>query len=110
MSPCSDESWGWARRCAWLAVAAGAAQAPALKVTTPVQEFGHAFGADYFLANVSTAAAYWQKLDRESDRMVLQSIGKTSEGRDQWMAIVTSPENHKKPREVSRDLSPSRAG
>ena len=64
-------------------------------MTTPLQEFGHNFGDDYFLANYKQLAAYWQKLDRESDRMVLQSIGKTAEGRDQLMAIVTSPENHK---------------
>src|ERR1035438_7731382 len=28
--------------------------------------------------------------------MKLQSIGKTEEGRDQWMAVITSPENMKK--------------
>ena len=91
-----------------LSVAAGAVQGPALKVTTPEQEFGHAFGDDYFLATYRQLAAYWQKLDRESDRMVLQSIGKTSEGRDQWMAIVTSPENHRnlaKYRDISRRLA-----
>jgi len=53
------------------------AQAPPT-VTTPLQEFGHNFGDDYFLANYKQLAAYWQKLDRESDRMVLQSIGKTA--------------------------------
>jgi hypothetical protein len=65
------------------------------KVTTPLQEFGHNFGDDYFLANYKQIAAYWQKLDKESDRMTVQSIGKTAEGRDQLMAIVTSPANHK---------------
>src|SRR3990170_3937628 len=65
------------------------------RITTPLEEFGHNFGDDYFLATYRQIAAYWQKLDRESDRMVVQSIGKTAEGRDQLMAIVTSPENHK---------------
>ena len=60
-------------------------------VTTPQAEFGHSFGDDYFLATYRQLVAYWQKLDRESDRMTLQSIGKTAEGREQLMAIVTSP-------------------
>ena len=83
------------------------AQAPP-KVTTPLQEFGHNFGDDYFLANYKQLAAYWQKLDRESDRIVLQSIGKTAEGREQLMAIVTSPENHKdlaRYKDISRRLA-----
>jgi hypothetical protein len=78
--------------CVW--VATPAAQAPP-KVTSPLQELGHNFGDDYFLANYRQIEAYWRKLDRESDRMVVQSIGKTAEGREQLMAIVTSPQNHK---------------
>ena len=53
---------------------------------------------DSHLGSYKQLAACWQKLDRESDRMVLQSISKTAEGRGQLMAIVTSPENHKNPR------------
>src|SRR6187397_680092 len=68
---------------------------PAPKVTSPQQEFGHNFGDDYFLANYKQIEAYWKKLDRESDRMTVESIGKTAEGRDQLMAIITSPANHK---------------
>ncbi len=65
-------------------------------ITTPKEEFGANFGDDYFLANYKQIAAYWHKLDRESDRMIVTDIGKTAEGRPQLMAIVTSPENHKK--------------
>ena len=78
------------------------------RVTTPLAEFGHNFGDDYFLATYRQLAAYWQKLDRESDRMTLQSIGKTAEGRDQLMAIVTSPENHRnlaRYKDISRRLA-----
>src|SRR5262245_44209453 len=64
-------------------------------ITTPKEEFGHNFGDDYFLANYRQIAAYWHKLDRESDRMIVQEIGKTAEGRSHLMAIVTSPENHR---------------
>src|SRR5262245_57410687 len=65
------------------------------RITSPKQEFGFNFGDDYQLATYEQLAAYWQKLDRESDRMVLTEIGKTSEGRPHLMAIVTSPENHR---------------
>src|SRR6187399_2737103 len=94
-----------------LASSPGAQQAappPAPKVTSPQQEFGHNFGDDYFLANYKQIEAYWKKLDRESDRMTVESIGKTAEGRDQLMAIVTSPANHKnlaRYKEISRRLA-----
>ena len=65
------------------------------QITTPKQEFGSNFGDDYFLANYQQIAAYWRKLDAQSDRMVVQEIGKTAEGRPHLMAIVTSPENHR---------------
>src|SRR5579859_3616060 len=69
----------------------------ARKVTTPKEQFGHNIGDDYWLANYTELTAYWQKLAKEaSDRMKLVEIGKTAEGRPQWMAILTSPENHKK--------------
>src|SRR4051812_19004132 len=65
-------------------------------ITTPKEEFGANFGDDYFLANYKQIAAYWRKLAMQSNRIVLQEIGKTAEGRSQLMAIVTSPANHKK--------------
>jgi hypothetical protein len=71
-------------------------QAPAqARVTTPIEQFGHNFGDDYFLANYQQISAYWKKLATQSNRIAVQSIGKTAEGRDQLMAIVTSPANHK---------------
>ncbi len=77
-------------------------------VTTPEAHFGHAIGADYQLPNYQTLMAYWQKLSGESDRMVLDTIGRTAEGRPQLMAIVTSPENHRnlaRYQEISRRLA-----
>ena len=65
------------------------------RITTPQQQFGFALGDDYHLANYTQIADYWRKLDAESDRMVVQEIGKTAEGRPHLMAIVTSPANHK---------------
>src|SRR6476659_2547383 len=65
-------------------------------ITTPLAQFGHNIGDDYFLANYSQMLDYWRKLDRESDRMRLVRIGSTAEGRAIWMAIITSPGNQKK--------------
>jgi len=65
------------------------------QVTSPEEEFGFAIGADYELANYTQLQAYWEKLAGESDRMVLDTIGYTEEGRPQIMAILTSPENHR---------------
>jgi hypothetical protein len=86
------------------------AQQPAArpKITTPKEALGFNFGDDYQLANYKQIEAYWKTLDRESDRMVLHDMGKTAEGRTQWMAIVTSPENHHKLaryKEISRRLA-----
>ncbi len=64
-------------------------------LTSPRQQFGHDIGADYVLPNYTQFMAYWQKLARESNRMVLDTIGSTAEGRPQLMAIITSPENHR---------------
>jgi hypothetical protein len=72
-----------------------AAPAAAQRVTTPEQQFGHQIGADYVLPNYTQFVEYWHKLSAESDRMVLDTIGTTAEGRAQLMAIITSPENHR---------------
>ena len=65
-------------------------------LTSPQQALGFTIGDDYMLATYSQLTDWWKKLDGESDRMKLVSIGKTAEGRDQWMAIITSPANHAK--------------
>ena len=92
---------------ACIAIPASASSQPA-RITTPRAEFGHDFGDDYFLATYRQLSAYWVKLSRESDRMVLDTIGTTAEGRQQLMAIVTSPANHRnlaRYKEISRRLA-----
>jgi hypothetical protein len=74
----------------------GALSLNAQSLTSPVQQFGHEIGADYQLPNYSAFTAYFEKLANESDRMVLDTIGRTAEGRPQLMAIVTSPQNFAK--------------
>jgi len=64
------------------------------RATSPREHFGFNMGDDYRLATYTQLEAYWKKLDTESDRVKVLSIGKTAEGRDQLMAIITSPANH----------------
>jgi len=78
------------------ATAVGAQTPPAGKITTPKEFFGFNIGDDWKLANYDQFQEYWKKIDAESDRMRVEEIGKTAEGRPQLMAIVTSPENFKK--------------
>lgn len=78
------------------------------KITSPLEEFGHNIGDDYFLANYEQLFRYWQKLDRESDRMQLERIGTTAEGRPMVMAIITAPGNFRRLgryKEISRLLT-----
>jgi hypothetical protein len=78
------------------------------RVTSPEQQFGHPIGADYVLPDYTAFVSYWQRIAGESDRMVLDTIGTTEEGRPQLMAIITSPENHRnldRYREISRRLA-----
>ncbi len=78
------------------------------KVTSPKEQFGFEIGADYQLISYTQMVEYWNRLDRESERMSLVDIGKTAEGRTMKMAIVTSPENHKqlaRYRDISKRLA-----
>ena len=63
------------------------------QVTAPERFFDVPPGTDYFLADYTAYEAYLKRLASESDRMKLVDIGRTSEGRTQWMAIVSSPAN-----------------
>ncbi len=86
------------RRVAGLALLSAFVAAPAWaqgKVTSPKEFFGFNIGDDYRLATYTQFVDYWKKVDAESDRMIVEEIGKTAEGRPQLMAIVTSPENHR---------------
>jgi len=71
---------------------------------SPEAHFGFKIGDDYQLTTFTQTDAYFRKLAAASDRVQYVSIGKTEEGRDQPMLIITSPENHKnleKYREIS---------
>ena len=70
-----------------------ATQALAQHVPSPKEHFGFSIGEDYKLANYTQSEAYFQKIAAASDRVKLEVAGKTSEGRDQYLIIVSSPEN-----------------
>src|SRR6187551_2040546 len=91
-----------------LPVPQASTQSTAGPITTPKQQFGASIGDDYFLATYTQLEEYWKKLDRESDRMQLVDIGRTEEGRVQWMAVISAPENLAKLdryKDISRRLS-----
>jgi hypothetical protein len=64
-------------------------------IPTPKEHFGFAIGDNYQLATYTQTEAYFKKLAAASDRARLTVIGKTEEGRDQFMLIVSSPANLK---------------
>lgn len=72
---------------------------PAPRITSPKDFFGFNMGDDYCLANYRQLARYWSRLEKESPRLKVVSIGATEEGRPQLMGVVTSPANH---RELAR--------
>ncbi|WP_312219433.1 M14 family metallopeptidase [Brevundimonas sp.] len=70
-----------------------ATAAPARTLTTPLEAFGHEVGADYHLITYTQFERYLHTLAGQSDRMKLMEIGKSSEGRTQYLSVVSSPQN-----------------
>lgn len=64
-------------------------------IPTPKSFFGFDIGDNYQLATYTQTKAYIEKIAAASDRAKYTVIGKTEEGRDQFMLIVSSPENIK---------------
>ncbi|MGH9143184.1 MAG: M14 family metallopeptidase, partial [Vicinamibacterales bacterium] len=76
--------------------AAPAPKVTSPKVTSPRDQFGFAIGDDYRLVNYTQYTDYLKKLQAQSERMIVTDIGKTEEGRTEFTAIITSPENQRK--------------
>lgn len=80
------------------------------RVTPPEDFFGHEVGADYVLFNYEAMHEYFIRLANESDRMLLDTIGYTEEGRPHMQAIISSPANLAdldRYRDISRRLAKS---
>src|SRR5881409_3971838 len=78
------------------------------RITTPKEQFGFHIGDDYVVVNYTQYVDYLKKLSRESDRLKVEEIGKSSDGRSMYLAIITSPENQKnlaRYKEISRRLA-----
>ena len=70
-------------------------QAQPIPIPAPKEFFGFNIGDNYMLANYTQTEAYIKKIAAASDRAKYTVIGKTEEGRDQFMLIGSSPENIK---------------
>lgn len=65
-------------------------------IPTPKSYFGFSIGDDYQLASFTQTEGYFKQLAANSNRAKYTVIGKTEEGRNQCMLIITSPANQKK--------------
>jgi hypothetical protein len=61
--------------------------------TSPDEFLGHKVGADRKLADYTQIQAYFQKLDSESEKMKVLTIGETTLGKPMILAVITSEEN-----------------
>jgi len=80
----------------------------AQEVPSPKAHFGFNIGDNYQLATYTQTEAYFKKLAQASKRVKLVDIGKTEEGRSQYMVIISSPENIQKLdryKEISQQLA-----
>jgi hypothetical protein len=62
-------------------------------IPTPKEHFGFNIGDNYHLATFTQTEAYFKKVAAASNKVKLQVIGKTEEGRNQYMMIVSDPSN-----------------
>lgn len=79
----------------------------AQEVTSPKVHFGFNMGDDYMLANYTKMESYFLQVAKESNRVLIQPAGLTEEGRQQYLMVLSSPENLKnieKYRSISQQL------
>ncbi len=78
---------------------------------SPEQFLGFKVGSDYKLADYETVSKYFKYLSENSDKIKYEIIGKTSLGKDMFMAIISSDKNIRyleNYREIIRQLSDPR--
>jgi hypothetical protein len=78
--------------------------AAAQSIPTPSDFLKVTVGGDGVLISYDQAVAYWKAVAEKSERIKVQELGQTSMGLPYVVAIVTSPENHKK-LDYYRDLN-----
>jgi hypothetical protein len=75
---------------------------------SPKEHFGFSIGDNYKLATYTQTEAYFKKIASVSDRVRLINMGLTEEGRNQYMMVVSSPNNLKnleRYREIARKMA-----
>jgi hypothetical protein len=74
----------------------GVAQDAPPTVTSPEAHLGRPVGRDFELADWTEVSSYYTKLASESPRVVTDTVGKTTEGRDFLVCAISSEENIQK--------------
>jgi hypothetical protein len=62
-------------------------------IPAPESVLGHKPGDDFYLASYDESLAYFQKLAASTNKLKMVPVGKTSQGRDWYVAILSSPAN-----------------
>jgi hypothetical protein len=70
-----------------------ALQGQAIRIPTPESVLGFQPGADFELATYEESLEYFRRLDDASESLELVEIGRTSENRPFYLALISSPEN-----------------
>ena len=63
------------------------------EILNPESFFGHKPGADYKLIRWEKIVEYFQLLGKNSDRIKIENLGKTTMGNPFILAVISSPEN-----------------
>jgi hypothetical protein len=85
--------------------------AAAERVPEPKDVFGFKPGDDYKLASHAQIVTYFRQLDAASDRIIVEDIGKSVEGRPMILALISSEANLKnraRYKEIARKLALAR--
>jgi len=74
----------------WLLVTGAYSQVP-----KPEEVLGFKVGAEHKVADMFAIIDYFKRLDGASDMVMVEEVGKTTEGNPFIVAIITSEDNHK---------------
>ena len=81
------------------------------QLKSPEEVFGFKVGSDYKLADYNQMLTFHRQLAKNSDRVLLEEIGKTSEGQPMLLLFISTPENLSqldKWKKISSDLARAR--
>ncbi len=74
------------------------------QIISPETWLGFKPGSDRSLADWEQIRSYFEQLAANSERVELQELGATSEGRDLFLAIISSPENLNRKQQIKQAL------